>query len=79
MQRILAVMDGVIESARVDKYPFARFSILFVAVGVMHCRWKYSNEVVVRTISYSKSFYNISSLDLINFLASTAGLRFKQR
>jgi len=31
-------MDGGIKPAMMDKYPFARFSILFAAVVVMHWR-----------------------------------------
>jgi len=68
-------MDDAIESAVMDKYPFAKFSIPFVAVGVMHCRQKYLNDVVVRSIFYSKSLKIFLLPYLINFWAPIAGLR----
>lgn len=68
-------MDGAIERAMADHYPLARFSISFVAVGAIHNRQKYSNEVVLRSIFYCKSFYNFPSPYLIIFLALIAGLR----
>jgi len=68
-------MDGAIERAQTDTSSIAEFSISFVAAGVGHYRYKYSNDVAVRQIFRFKSFYKVSSPYLITFLALIAGLR----
>jgi hypothetical protein len=44
----VVVIDGVIQPAIMDKYAFARFSIPFVAVAVMHFDRNISSGEFVR-------------------------------
>jgi len=58
-----------------DKFAFARFSIPFVAVAVMHFDRNISSDELVRSVSYCKSFYKIFSANLAKSVALTAGLK----
>jgi len=58
-----------------DKYAFARFSIPFVAVAVMHFDKNILSDTLVRSTFCCKSIYNFFSAYLANSVALTAGLR----
>jgi hypothetical protein len=61
-----------------DKFAFARFSIPFVAVAVMHFDRNILSYALVRPIFYCKSICNYFSTYLGKSLALTAGLRIKR-
>jgi hypothetical protein len=69
------LIDGVIQPPRMDKFAFARFSIPFVAVAVMHFDRNILSYALVRPIFYCKSICNYFSTYLGKSLALTAGLR----
>jgi len=60
-----------------DKFAFARFSILFVAVVVMHFDRNISSDELVRSVSYCKSSYKLFSVNLAKSMALTAGIRIE--
>jgi len=60
-----------------DKFAFARFSVLFVAVAVMHFDRNISRDELGRSVSYWKSSYKSFSANLAKSVALTAGLRLK--
>jgi len=58
-----------------DKFAFAKFPILFVAVAVMHFDRNISSDELGRSVSYCKCSYKFFSANLAKSVALTAGLK----